>query len=56
MKIKELTPKQELSVPCTICGAAIGEACELHTGDIRTESHQARKVSAAALKTKSGKR
>jgi hypothetical protein len=31
-KTKELTLKQILSVPCPTCGAAIEEACELHTG------------------------
>src|SRR5271155_4244104 len=37
VKTKELTPKQILSVPCTTCGAATGEAYELHTGTLRTE-------------------
>ena len=37
VKTKDLTPKQILSVPCTTCGAAIGEACELNTGQLRTE-------------------
>jgi len=53
MKTKELTPKQILSVPCTTCGAAIGEACELNTGDLRIEPHRDRKLSAAeAVETK----
>ncbi|MGB8064065.1 MAG: hypothetical protein WCF26_19390, partial [Candidatus Sulfotelmatobacter sp.] len=57
MKVKELTPKQILSVPCTTCGAAIGEACELHTGDLRTEPHRDRKLSAAdAVEKRPGKR
>jgi len=47
VKTKELTLKQILSVPCTTCGAAIGEACELHTGAPRTEPHRDRKLSAA---------
>ncbi|MFZ0417511.1 MAG: hypothetical protein WAM04_05370 [Candidatus Sulfotelmatobacter sp.] len=47
VKSKELTPKQILSVPCTTCGAAIGEACELHTGTLRTEPHRDRKLTAA---------
>jgi len=47
VKIKELTPKQLLSVPCPTCGAAIGEGCELHTGALRTEPHRDRKLSAA---------
>ena len=47
VKIRELTPKQILSVPCTTCGAAVGETCELHTGDPRTEPHRDRKLSAA---------
>ena len=47
VKIKELSPKQLLSVPCPTCGAAIGEGCELHTGALRTEPHRDRKHSAA---------
>ena len=54
MKSKELTAKQILSVPCTTCGAAVGEACELHTGALRTEPHRERKLSAAeAVEAKS---
>jgi hypothetical protein len=53
VKTKELTAKQILSVPCNTCGAAIGEACELHTGALRTEPHRDRKLSAAeAVETK----
>lgn len=56
MKTKELSPEQMLSVPCTTCGAAIGEACELHTGAPRTEPHWDRKLSAAeAVENKAGK-
>ena len=56
VKAKELTPKQILSVPCSTCGAAVGEACELHTGAARTEPHRDRKLSAAeAVEAKSGK-
>jgi len=47
VKTKELTAKQISSVPCTTCGAAVGEACELHTGAPRTEPHRDRKLSAA---------
>jgi hypothetical protein len=47
VKTKELTLKQILSVPCPTCGAAIEEACELHTGALRTEPHRNRKLSAA---------
>lgn len=47
VKTRELTPKQILSVPCNTCGAAIGEACELNTGALRTEPHRDRKLSAA---------
>ena len=55
VKAKELTPKQILSVPCTTCGAAIGEACELHTGAPRTEPHRDRKLSATeAVEAKAG--
>jgi hypothetical protein len=57
VKTKELTPKQILSVPCSTCGAAVGEACELHTGAPRTEPHRDRKLSAAeAAEAKSGRR
>ena len=53
VKTRELTPKQILSVPCTTCGAAVGEPCELHTGAPRTEPHRDRKLSAAeAVETK----
>jgi len=47
MKSKELTLKQILSVPCTTCGAATKEVCELHTGAPRSEPHRDRKLSAA---------
>jgi hypothetical protein len=47
MKTKELTRKQVLSVACPTCGAAIGKACELHTGALRTEPHRDRRLSAA---------
>ena len=57
VKTKDLTPKQILSVPCATCGAAIGEACELNTGQLRTEPHRDRKLSAAdAVENKRGKR
>jgi hypothetical protein len=47
VKTKELTLKQILSVFCATCGAAIGEACELHTGALRFEPHRDRKLTAA---------
>jgi phage protein D len=47
VKTRELTTKQISSVPCTTCGAEVGEACELHTGAPRTEPHRDRKLSAA---------
>ena len=47
VKTKELTLNQILSVPCPTCGAATEEACELHTGALRTEPHRDRKLSAA---------
>ena len=47
VKTKDLTPKQIFAVPCTTCGAAIGEVCELNTGGPRSESHRGRKFSAA---------
>jgi hypothetical protein len=57
VKTRELTLKQILSVPCSTCGAATKEACELQTGALRTEPHRNRKLSAAeAVETKPGKR
>jgi hypothetical protein len=57
VKIKELTPKQILSVPCPTCGESTGEACELHTGALRNEPHRDRKLSAVeAVETKSSER
>ena len=57
VKTKDLILKQILSVPCTTCSAAIGEACELHTGALRTEPHRDRKLSAAeTVETKPSKR
>jgi hypothetical protein len=56
VKTRELTAQQISSVPCETCGAAIGEVCELHTGDPRTEPHRDRKLSAAeAIEAKSVK-
>ena len=56
VKTRELTPKQILSVPCTTCGAAIQEPCELHTGALRTEPHRDRRLSAAdAVETQAQK-
>jgi hypothetical protein len=56
VKTRELTPKQILSVPCTTCGAAIGKACELHTGAPRNKPHRERRLSAAeAVETKPAK-
>ncbi len=49
MKTKDLTLKQIFSVPCPTCGAATEEACELHTGALRTEPHRDRKLSAAEV-------
>jgi hypothetical protein len=46
VKTKDLTVKQILSVPCTTCGAAVGEVCELNTGSARSEPHRDRKLSA----------
>jgi hypothetical protein len=57
VKAKDLTMKQMLSVPCTTCGATIGEACELHNGAPRTEPHRDRKLSAAeTMEKQAGKR
>jgi hypothetical protein len=57
VKAKNLTEKQILAVPCTTCGAAVGEVCELNTGSPRTEPHRDRKLSAAeAVEKKIGER
>ena len=57
MKSKELSAKQVLAVPCPTCGAASEEACELHTGALRSEPHRDRKLSAAeAAEAKRAKR
>ena len=57
VKSKELTLKQTLSVPCPTCGASTEEACELHTGALRSEPHRDRKLSAAeAVEAKRAKR
>jgi len=57
VKTKDLTRKQILSVPCINCGAAIEQACELHTGALRTKPHtEIEKLSAAeAVETKPSK-
>jgi hypothetical protein len=56
VKIKELTPKQALSMLCSTCGAAIDEVCELHSGAQRTEPHREReRCAAAAVDAKSGR-
>src|SRR5207302_3058486 len=55
VKSKELTLKQILSVPCPTCGAASEEACELHTGALRTEPHRDRKISAEAVEPSQSK-
>jgi hypothetical protein len=47
MKIRDLTRKQILSIPCPTCGAAIEEPCELTTGYPRNEPHRNRKLVAA---------
>ena len=47
MKTKELTAKQILSVPCPTFGAVTLDACEPHTGALRTEAQRDRKLSAA---------
>jgi len=39
MKVRNLTPKQLLSVPCPTCGVAIGARCLLHSGALRSEPH-----------------
>jgi hypothetical protein len=47
MKRSELTNKQKLSVPCPICGAAIGVHCQMYSGfGRRNEAHAERKYCA----------
>jgi len=49
METKELTKRQIESVPCPTCGAASKEACELHSGALRSEPHGDRRLSAAEV-------
>jgi len=46
VKKKELSTKQLRSVPCPSCGVAAGQRCVLHSGDLRSEPHVDRKLSA----------
>jgi hypothetical protein len=53
MRMKDLTSEQLSSVPCPTCGVPAGKRCLLHSGELRTESHVDRKLSAAeAIETK----
>ena len=48
MEITDLTPIQELSVPCPTCAAAPRErCCEIANGIFRQDSHFRRLLSAA---------
>jgi hypothetical protein len=49
MKMRDLTAKQLIAVPCPTCGAAAGERCVLHSGAPRSEPHVDRKLSAAEV-------
>jgi hypothetical protein len=49
MNAKDLTPKQQLAVPCPTCGAKPGEKCELGTGQARTHPHRDLRLVAADL-------
>lgn len=46
MRMKSLTPKLFLSVPCPTCKVAAGKRCLLHSGDLRSEPHLDRKLTA----------
>jgi len=46
MRVKDLTPKQLLSVPCPTCGVPAGKRCERYSGVPRKEPHVERKLSA----------
>jgi len=56
VRLKEITPRQALSVSCQACGAAVRQCCELRAGGIRKKPHRARlllaanKLNAAALR------
>jgi hypothetical protein len=55
--MKDLTPKQLLSVPCPTCGVAAGMRCERYSGVPRKMPHPDRKIAAAeALAHKKSKR
>jgi hypothetical protein len=47
MKIKELTPKQLISVPCPTCGVPARRRCVLLSGAPRFSPHVDRRLSAA---------
>jgi hypothetical protein len=51
MKTKDLTLETDIirTLPCPTCGAAIEEACELHSGALRTGPHRDRKLSAVEI-------
>jgi hypothetical protein len=40
--MKQLSLKKILDVRCPRCGAAVGEKCELNTGQPRTDPHRDR--------------
>jgi len=53
MRVRDLTPRLLLAVPCPTCGVAAGERCLLYSGALRNEPHVERKLSAAeAIETK----
>ncbi len=53
MRVKDLTPKRLLSVPCPTCGAPAGKRCERYSGVPRKEPHVERKLAATeAIKKK----
>jgi hypothetical protein len=43
---KDVSLKLALAVRCPTCGAAPGEKCELTSGQVRTEPHRDRRLTA----------
>jgi hypothetical protein len=46
MRMKDLTDKMQLAVPCPTCGVSAGMGCLLHAGGLRNEPHLDRKLAA----------
>jgi hypothetical protein len=46
VKTSELTLTQMLAIPCSTCGATMGDVCQRYTGALRSEPHRDRKLAA----------